>query len=198
MGVSLLYWRGNIAVRAGRCPQFGVVAHPGPCRNHNLLRGLLPPALLTVGGAACRRCPIGTRCRYDATTLRGGTAACLLTQSSPHWPRAGHPWKDIAVSLPERFGCRCQGRNGGEIGTSPSWPRAGHPCKDITVSLPAGSFLLMPLPHSGRHLCCCGAPVWAAQQWLYCNSVLPLPANRSTSFCCACRWRRHNVTDLLA
>ena len=93
--------------------------------------------------------PFVPRCNYNVVAHHDGVASCYLTQSSPSWPRAGHPCGDAAVSLPAGFVC-CQERNSDAVGAH----RTGRE-PSILVGIPRCRYQLAlskpkPLPQLGE------------------------------------------------
>lgn len=84
-----------------------VVAHPDPYASMagNGMGASLFRQLSLSSEGPLQAVPSGPRCNCDAPTLHDGAASCLLAQNSPHWPRAGHPCRDVTVPLPEGFVC---------------------------------------------------------------------------------------------
>ena len=92
--------------------------------------------------------PFALRCNCNVVVRHDGAASCHLTDSSPSWPRAGHPCRDAAVPLPAGF-IYCQGRNSNEVGSH----RTGRE-PDILVGIPRCRYQLAlselkPLPQLG-------------------------------------------------
>ena len=92
--------------------------------------------------------PFVSRCNCNVVARHDGAASCHLTQSSPNWPRAGHPCRDAAVPLPTGF-IFCQGRNSTGVR---SYQTGREP--DILVGIPRCRYQLAlpepkPLPQFG-------------------------------------------------